>query len=372
MLSLSHTLSPTLLLRHKNRALLFLPPLLLLLLPSFQNTSKWSRIKRHTEIELLCSRTIQIQNKNCCHNGASRSRKEVVSLLSERLRQGKPIQNGSGNSSFRLLQQGKPIQKRSFSFRTLPTTEQVGREQKTDLFQKPCDNGNRSRQEASLAELLRQRSNSVQTRSISCRTLATAEQLGPEKKHHLFQNSCDKGSQCREEDEVPVSLKIASPFVPAPTSSLSDRKDQAIIIHATATRCIPMMYCANNTTARKIAHSLPIFLDTYRRRRGFHSQSVSKLADVFPALLLLLVTDLAGGRSSFLHYRELRNSLRSWCRRLHRSLRLWKLRRKYAKMWERSHTKKSRFRLSLSLSLSLSPPLKPKPRNVFTLRLCAQ
>jgi hypothetical protein len=101
--------------------------------------------KRHAEIELLCSRTIQIQNKNCCHNGASRYRKEVVSLLSERLRQGKPIQNGSGNSSFRLLRQGKPTQERSFSFRTLATTEQVGRKQKTNLFQKPCDNGNRSR-----------------------------------------------------------------------------------------------------------------------------------------------------------------------------------------------------------------------------------
>lgn len=88
--------------------------------------------------------------------------KKVVSPLSERLRQGKPIQNGSGNSSFRLLRQGKPIQKISFSFRTLATTEQVGREQKTDLFQKPCDNGNRSRQEASLAQFLRQRSNSVQ------------------------------------------------------------------------------------------------------------------------------------------------------------------------------------------------------------------
>lgn len=112
-----------------------------------------------------------------------------------------------------------------------------------------------------------------------------------------------------------------------------------------------MMYCANNTTARKIAHSLPIFLDTYRRRRGFHSQSVSKLADVIPALLLL-VTDLAGGRSSFVHYRELGNSLRSRCRRLHRSLRLWKLRRKYAKMCERSHTKSRG-----SVSLSLSPPL---------------
>lgn len=142
--------------------------------------------KRHTEIELLCSRTIQIQNKNCCHNGASRSRKEVVSLLSERLRQGKPIQNGSGNSSFRLLRQGKPIQKRSFSFRTLPTTEQVGREQKTDLFQKPCDNGNRSRQEASLAELLRQRSNSVQKRSIiSFKTLATTEVSAEKKMKYL-------------------------------------------------------------------------------------------------------------------------------------------------------------------------------------------
>jgi hypothetical protein len=115
------------------------------------------------------------------------------------------------------------------------------------------------------------------------------------KEASFFQNSCYNGSRCREEDEVPVSWKIASPFVLAPTPSLSDRKDQAIIIDATATRCIPMMYCANNTTARKIAHSLPIFLDTYRRRRGFHSQSVSKLVDVFPALLLLLLlTDLAG------------------------------------------------------------------------------
>jgi hypothetical protein len=174
-----------------------------------------------------------------------------------------------------------------------------------------CDKGSRSRKEASLSELLRQRSESVKSRRrisfrnlatteigpdkrISGRILARAEQLGPEKKHHLFQNSCDKGSRKRNEDELPVSLKIASPFVLAPNSSLSDRKDQAIIIDATATRCIPMMYCANNPTARKIAHSLPIFLDTYRRRRGFHSQSVSKVADVSPALLLLLVTDLAG------------------------------------------------------------------------------
>jgi hypothetical protein len=275
--------------------------------------------------------------------------------------------NNSNTKQELLPQRSKSIQKRSgiSSFRT-PATRKANPEKKL-LFQNSSDNGaSRSRAEdGSLSETLRQWK-SVQTRSISCRTLATAEQLGPEKKHHLFQNSCDNGSQCREEDEVPVSLKIASPFVPAPTSSLSDRKDQAIIIHATATRCIPMMYCANNTTARKIAHSLPIFLDTYRRRRGFHSQSVSKLADVFPALLLLLVTDLAGGRSSFLHYRELRNSLRSWCRRLHRSLRLWKLRRKYAKMWERSHTTS---RGSVSLSLS---PSKPKPRNLFTLRLCAQ
>ncbi len=141
-------------LRHKNRASSSFPSS-----SSFvpEHEEMVTHKTRHTEIELLCSRTIQIQNKNCCHNGASRSRKEVVSLLSERLRQ------GSCNSSFRLLRQGKPIQKRSFSFRTLATTEQGGY----------------------LSETLRQRK-SVQTRSISCRTLATAELLGPEKKHHSF------------------------------------------------------------------------------------------------------------------------------------------------------------------------------------------
>jgi hypothetical protein len=61
-------------------------------------------------------------------------------------------------------------------------SELLRQRSKADLFQKLCDNGNRSRQEASLAELLRQRSYSVQKRSIiSFKTLATTE-VGAEKK----------------------------------------------------------------------------------------------------------------------------------------------------------------------------------------------
>ncbi len=142
MLSLSHTPSPTLLLRHKNRALLFLPPLLLLLLlPSFQNTSKWSRIKRDTP-----------------------------------------------RSNFCVLEQFK------YKTRTVATTEQVDPEKKWYLFfQNACDKGSQSRKEASLSELFRQRSKSVDSRRrISFRNLATTE-IGPDKKH-LLQNSCDSGA----------------------------------------------------------------------------------------------------------------------------------------------------------------------------------
>jgi len=159
MLSVSHKLPPTLLLRHNNRALLFLPPLLLLLLPSFQNTSKWSRIKRDTP-----------------------------------------------KSNFCVLEQFK------YKIRTVATTEQVGPEKKWYLFfQNACDKGSRykmeavtplsdscnkgsqSRKEASLSELFRQRSKSVESRRrISFRNLATTE-IGPDKKH-LLQNSCDSGA----------------------------------------------------------------------------------------------------------------------------------------------------------------------------------
>jgi hypothetical protein len=173
MLSVSHKLPPTLLLRHKNRALLFLPPLLLLLLPSFQNTSKWSRIKRDTP-----------------------------------------------KSNFCVLEQFK------YKIRTVATTEQVGPEKKWYLFfqnacdkgsrykmeavtplSDSCDKGSRSRKEASLSELFRQRSKSVESRRrISFRNLATME-IGPDKKH-LLQNSCDSGAtRSRQEASLAELLR---------------------------------------------------------------------------------------------------------------------------------------------------------------------
>jgi hypothetical protein len=110
---------------------------------------------------------------------------EAVTPLSDSCNKGSQSRKEASLSEL-FRQRSKSVEsRRRISFRNLATME-IGPDKK-HLLQNSCDSGaTRSRQEASLAELLRQRSNSVQKRStISFKTLATREVSAEKKMKYL-------------------------------------------------------------------------------------------------------------------------------------------------------------------------------------------